>query len=167
MDIADKTVAMSNATEGKKHTVLKHLGIVLSGAEWSSKPEGTALSDISDAMYTWTGAREDAQEQRRAYMAHLEEHVLSLPTGYAVKDCATTSNLLSVQGIGGKFRFNGTTDVLVAQTRHVENDAVRNHIEVQLELKTMRNNDMTTHDPQAVLEHLSASFLNEDCGVLT
>eukprot|EP00978_Attheya_sp_CCMP212_P040235 scaffold217504_cov24-Attheya_sp.AAC.1 len=100
-------------------------------------------------------------------MAHLDQHVLSLPTGYAVKDCATTSNLLSVQGICGKFRFNGTTDVLVAQTQHIENDAVRQHIEVQLELKTTRNNDMTTHDPQAVLEHLSSSFLNGACGVLT
>lgn len=167
MDIADKTVAMSGASKGKRDIVLEHFGIVLSGAEWSSRPEDAALSDTSDAMYTWTLANEDAPEQRDAYMRHLKNKVLFLPTGYAVKDCAIKSNLLSVQNMGGKFKFNGTTDVVVAQTRHVENSAERNHVEVELELKTTRNNNMAKHEPQAVLEHLASSFLNETCGVLT
>jgi hypothetical protein len=166
LDIGDKTVAMSGASQGKKETVLNHLNITLSGAEWSSIPEDDALSDISDAVYTWTAAAEDAPEQREAYMVHLK-NILLLPIGYDFQDCAQTSNLLSVEGIGGKFKFNGTTDVVVAQTKHVVNSAERHHVEVELELKTTRNNNMVKHEPQAVLEHLASSFLNENCGVLT
>jgi ribosomal protein L31E len=57
--------------------------------------------------------------------------------------------------------------VVVAQTKHVDSSAERHHVEVELELKTTRNNNMETHEPQAVLEHLSSSFLNRACGVLT
>jgi hypothetical protein len=32
IDIKDKTVAMSGASQGKKETVLEHFGIILSGA---------------------------------------------------------------------------------------------------------------------------------------
>jgi hypothetical protein len=169
LDIEDKTVAMSGASQGKRDIVLNHFGIIISGAEWLSEPkhEDAALSDISDAVYTWAEADADASEQREAYMTHLKNNVLFLPTGYAVKDCAKMPTLLSVQGIGGKFKFNGTTDVVVTQTRHVDNSAERNHVEVELELKTTRNNDMKKHEPQAVLEHLSSSFLNKTCGVLT
>jgi hypothetical protein len=166
LNIKDKTVAMSGASQGKKDTVLNHFGIALSGAEWSSMPEDDALSDISDDVYTWTSAAEDAPEQRQAYMVHLR-NILFLPTGYGVKDCAKTSTLLSVQDIGGKFKFNGTTDVVVAQTKHVKNSAERHHVEVELELKTTRNNNMEKHEPQAVLKHLASSFLNGNCGVLT
>jgi hypothetical protein len=150
-----------------RETVLNHFGIIISGAEWSSKPESAALSDICDDVYTWTEAAEDISEQRKAYMAHLEKNVLFLPSGYAVIDCAKNSNLLSVKGIGGKFKFNGTTDVVVARTEHVDASAVRHHVEVELELKTTRNNKMKNHEPQAVLEHLSSSFLNKTSGVLT
>jgi hypothetical protein len=167
LDIEDKTVAMSGASQGKRDKVLDHFGITISGAEWLSKPEDAALSDISDNVYTWAEADEDASEQREAYMTHLKNNVLFLPTGYAVKDCAKMPTLLSVQGIGDKFKFNGTTDVVVAQTRHVDASAERNHVEVELELKTTRNNNMLEHEPQAILEHLSSSFLNKTCGVLT
>jgi hypothetical protein len=57
--------------------------------------------------------------------------------------------------------------VVVAQTRHVDASAERHHVEVELELKTTRNNKLKEHEPQAVLEHLSSSFLNKTCGVLT
>ncbi len=149
LDIGDKTVAMSGASQGKKETVLNHLNITLSGAEWSSIPEDDALSDISDAVYTWTAAAEDAPEQREAYMVHLK-NILLLPIGYDFQDCAQTSNLLSVEGIGGKFKFNGTTDVVVAQTKHVVNSAERYHVEVELELKTTSNNNMAKHEPSLI-----------------
>jgi hypothetical protein len=166
MDSSDRTVAMSGATQSKKEDVLKHFDIAMSGAKWSSKPEDAALSDITNAVYTWTSAGEDELAQREAYMEHLKD-VLFLPAGYAVKDCAKKSTLLSVQRVGGKFKFDGKTDVVVAKTEHVDSSAERNHVEVALELKTTRNNNMEEHEPQAVLEHLSSSFLNRACGVLT
>jgi hypothetical protein len=73
MDIKDKTVAISGATRGKSDAFLNHLVITLSGADWLSKPEDAALSGISDAVYTWSNADEDASAQREAYMVHLKQ----------------------------------------------------------------------------------------------
>jgi hypothetical protein len=92
---------------------------------------------------------------------------LFIPPGYAVADCAKRATLLNAEDVGGRFKFKGTTDVVVAKEKNVINSALRNNVEVVLELETTRTSNMDTHEPQAVLEHLSASFLNKDCGVLT
>jgi hypothetical protein len=165
LDNEDKTLAISGASMRMRDTVLNHLGITLSGAKWEAEPTDAALSDIRIDVYRWALEAEDADAQRKAYMVYLEKH-LFIPPGYAVADCAKNSTLLNVE-MDGKFKFRGTTDVVVAESRHVENNAVRNHIVVELELKTTKNNDMAKHEPQAVLEHLSSSWLNRDTGVLT
>ncbi len=93
--------------------------------------------------------------------------MLPLPDGYGIEDSTNHSSSLTVAEIGQRFKFRGTTDVVIAQDHHIRNKARRNHIEVELELKTTRNNDMGKHEPQAILEHLSSSYLNKDIGVLT
>ena len=61
-------------------------------------------------------------------------------------------------------KITGTTDVVVAQVRNVENDALR----ALVELKTPENiRRKKNHNPQVVCEHIAASYLNRDCAVVS
>ena len=101
-------------------------------------------------------------------MKHLEENV-NLPSGYSWFDAQPTRTLLNVQiklsGRESGYHLKGTTDVVVAKSEHVTNDAVRSHVSVQLELKKSSNGG--SHEPQVCLEHLAASMLNPAESVVT
>jgi hypothetical protein len=94
-------------------------------------------------------------------MAHLETNV-RLPMNYSMCDVQPNRELLSVElaGMEESRKINGTTDVVIAKTKNVENGDVRNSVEALVELKKPKNLQAKDHNPQTVIEHLAASYLN-------
>ena len=165
-----RSITLSGARTEAQHRVLGSLNLTIDGALWGSRPQNLANTILP---YRWLthGDKlldEDHASNRKAYMKHLEENV-NLPSGYSWFDAQPTRTLLNVQiklsGRESGYHLKGTTDVVVAKSEHVTNDAVRSHVSVQLELKKSSNGG--SHEPQVCLEHLAASMLNPAESVVT
>jgi hypothetical protein len=101
-------------------------------------------------------------------MAHLKNHV-RLPANYSFMDVQPKRGLLNaeIKGTEGKRRISGTTDVVISETKHVTNDAVRHSVEALFELKKPKNMQQKDHNPQTICEHLAASYLNRNHGLVS
>ena len=160
-------------TESQNDVLQQGLRLSIDGAIWNSKPHDRDLVD-SILPFEWLKevngkfVDEDHQTNRLAYMKHLEDQ-LHLPDGCSWYDAQPIRDLLNVdvedEKSGFKKTLKGTTNAVVAKNQHVRNDAVRNHVAVQLELKRLDNKG--NHEPQVCLEHIVASVLNPSVPVLT
>lgn len=155
---------MSHATDSAKIDVLEMLQLREQGSSWLHKPE--ILPRM--AAFEWLPGDEDSKENREAYMKHLLNNV-QLPANYSMADVQPNRVSLNVNlpGKGKRRRIRGTTDVVIAQTRHIKNEALRQNVESLLELKKPKNMTSKNHDPQAICEHLAASYLNQSKAVVT
>ena len=168
----DGSIALSGARTKSQNDVLQGLSLSIDGAIWQNKPQNLPVDDAI-SPYNWIMVDEkyldeDHPANRKAYMEHLNKQ-LHLPAMYSWYDAQLNGNLLDVdiedEKSGFKKTLKGTTDVVVAKTQHVTNNAVRNHVATQLELK--RPDNKGNHEPQVCLEHLAASVLNPNVPVLT
>jgi len=158
------SMLLSNATTRNKDEPLQLLRLREHGAAWDKKPEDADLPDFTS--HEWLAGVEDSAENREAYMKYLQCHV-ALPDNYSVVDVQPNRTLLSTPLANTGRTIRGTTDVVVAESRNIQNNAVRNNVEALLELKKPENLRQTDHCPQAVVEHLAASHLNANVGVVS
>lgn len=160
------TIVLSNASDSAKREVLEMLQLREQGSSWLCKPENIQKMPA----FEWLQGDEDAKQNRDAYMKHLL-HNVKLPANYSMADVQPNRTSLSVDLPGKEKRRKicGTTHVVVAQKQNIKNEALRQNIEVLLELKKPNNmaGKGKNHDPQAVCEHLAASFLNKSTAVVT
>lgn len=161
-----RTIVLSGASSSSKNDLMDMLKLPEKGSIWQNR--SAAIMQDAD-MFSWFRSNEDSDENRQAYMAHLKV-LLQLPEGYTLADVQPNRFLLSVEFLGetndGR-KINGTTDVVIARSEHVYSGAVRNNIEVVIELKKPQNLRAKDHSPQAVGEHFAASYLNPDFSVVT
>lgn len=164
------SIALSDAKTEAQNEVLGGLKMTLDGILWDSKPQDLVnmptISGFGWLKYGDKFLAEDHASNRTAYMKHLRDQV-NLPPGHSWYDAQPTKSLLDVdvEVSGLKRNLKGTTDVVIAETKHVTNVAVRNHVVALLELK--KENNLGNHEPQVCLEHLAASILNPLVPVLT
>jgi hypothetical protein len=159
-----RTIVLSEATSSAKDGLLDMLKVPETGASWPNKP--AILEEFPG--FEWLTSNEDSPENRTAYMSHLTTHV-RLPADYLMKDVQPNRTLLNVQlrGIEESHSIKGTTDVVIAESKNIQNDAVRNSVEALLELKKPKNLQNKDHNPQTICEHLAASYLNASHGVVS
>lgn len=93
---------------------------------------------------------------------------MRLPANYSFMDVQPKRGLLNeIKGTEGKRRISGTTDVVISETKHVTNDAVRHSVEALLELKKPMNMQYKDHNPQTICKYIAASYLNRNHGVVS
>jgi hypothetical protein len=160
-----RTIVISDATTQKSHELLDFLSVPETGASWPNKPE--TFGDFPG--FAWREERnDDSVENRTAYMAHLKQHV-QLPVNYLMGDVQPMRTLLTtdIQGVGDWRRISGTTDVIITESKNINNTAIRNNVEALLELNKPKNSQKKDHSPQTICEHVAASFLNHKHGVVS
>jgi hypothetical protein len=157
----ERTIVLSEATNATiTNGLMDSLGVPSRGALWSNKP---SVSQRIDG-FSWLNGVEDSTENRTAYMAYLRK-ILHIPPNYALVDTHPNKTLLSVELLGlghlsTSRKVSGTTNVVIAKAEHAVNEAVRNNIEILLELKKPENMKKKGHTPQVIGEHFAASYLN-------
>jgi hypothetical protein len=158
-EMKEKSILLSKATSSAANELLVMLGLPEIGASWPNIPSN--LEDFPG--FDWLSQDEDSEGNRKAYMAHLESHV-KLPENYSMADVQPKKSLLTVKipirGTEESRHIHGTTDVVIAKSNNIENDAIRNSVEALLELKTPTNMKRRDHTLQMVCERFAASFLN-------
>ena len=161
-----RTIVLSDATGSGKEELMAMLEVPEVGASWPNKPE---ISDREFPVFEWLASNEDSVENREAYMLHLRKHV-EFPSNYTFVDVQSKKTLLSsdIENVERESRrIKGTTDVVITETKNVENETLRNTVEALLELKKPKNMRQKDHTPQAVCGHFAASYLNEHHSVVS
>jgi hypothetical protein len=159
------TIVLSETSRATKNDLIEMLGLAEKGASWSGKP--AVLPHIDG--FSWRKGPEDSTENRKAYMAYLEE-MLQIPAHYALADVQPNRTLLQVElfrELPETRNISGTTDVVIAKAQHICNQAIRNNIETLLELKEPQNLQQKDHTPQMIGEHIGASYLNRHHAVVS
>lgn len=159
-----RTIRLSDATQGTKTDLMDMLWFPEKGASWPNKP--STFQRVN--AHSWLLGDEDSKDNRVKYMDYLRT-MLQIPN-YDLADVQPDRTLLSVElfrGMAESRKVSGTTDVAIAKSCHVRNGAVRNNIEVLLELKTPKNMKKKDHSPQAIGEHFAASYLNPNHAVVS
>lgn len=161
-----RTIVLSEATSLGKEFLLEMMDLPEDGVSWRSKPSSSTLGEIP--CFDWRPSSEDSLENRTAYMTHLQNHV-QMPAGYSIADVHRKRGLLNVEFKGTETvrRISGTTDVVIARTVHVANDAMRHNIEALFELKKPQSIQTKDHSAQVVCEHLAASYLSRRHAVVS
>eukprot|EP00978_Attheya_sp_CCMP212_P008979 scaffold21164_cov54-Attheya_sp.AAC.1 len=154
-----ETLVLSKIKTEPYNDTIKRVNLKLNGAEWDTEPHSPP--DIP--MFTWLEPKEDNNENRRAYMTHLRQHFV-WPDGCDVFDCNGEPDLLSVTE-QGYFKASGNIDVVVALKKDIQQLTIRQNIRTGIELK--KDTNFANHEKQVVLQHLAASTLNPDEGILT
>jgi hypothetical protein len=148
------TIVLSHATSSAKVDLMEMLELAEEGASWPVLP--TIIPSFPP--FQWMQSGEDVLENWVAYMAHLADNV-PLPSQYAFADLQQHRSSLSVDLPGKEKRrkISGTSDVVVAEVRNIQNDALRNNMLALLKLKTSDNMEKKNHNAQVVCEHIAAS----------
>lgn len=160
-----RTIVLSEATGSAKNDLMDMLGLPEKGCSWLKRP--ALLKRVNG--FSWLDSDEDSEENRTAYIAYLKR-ILHIPEHYALADAQPNRALLTVEllrEIQDSRRISGTTDVAIAKSEHVRNEAIRNNIETLLELKKPKNLRKKDHAPQMVGEHFAASYLNPKSPVVS
>jgi len=158
----EKTITISNATAQKVTSLMDKMGLPLKGAAWPNEEQPPPFSQLDDGFQWLEDVDEDSVANREAYMKYLRT-MLQIPGDYDLVDAQPKKTLLSLDQhdeIVESIRLKGSTDVVIAKSEHVHNDAVRNNIEALLELKKPKNMSLKDHTPQTICEHVAASYLN-------
>ena len=162
-----RTIVLSDATGSTKNELLDMLHLPEKGVSWPNRP--AAVSRLQVDGFSWLNSNEDSDENRSAYVAHLNKF-LQLPKDYSLADAQPNRTLLTVEllkEMSENRKIRGTTDVVIAKSKHVQNGAVRNNIEALIELKTPKNLKSKDHTAQTVGEHFAASYLNPKHAVVS
>lgn len=120
------------------------------------------------ALFSWGPGKEDCLENRRLYLAYLRNvQNIGLPPESKLFDGTEDSELLSTTFESFGVKTKGNIDVVLAHERHQGIATIRHNIWAGIELKKQDNRSDSEIRRQVVLQHLSASYLNGDTGILT
>ncbi|CAJ1963882.1 unnamed protein product [Cylindrotheca closterium] len=158
----ESAVAFSKVTSKRYNQVMGCMKIKMNTADWKNKPK----LDLSGVNFEWDSTKEDSKLNRDKYMAHLKTH-LELPNSVTTFDGSESNDLLRAWFSFAQLELKGNVDVIVVDARHKLIQAARNHILMGIELKKTGNKAHEKIHRQVVLQHLAASQLNPNTGVLT
>lgn len=102
-------------------------------------------------------------------MAYLRNpNNIMLPRGTQLLEGSSDKELLSVRFLGfGNVKTSGNIDVVLASSSHQSIATIRQNILVGIELKKDTNKEHAKIERQVILQHLAASYLNPETGILT
>jgi len=147
------------------------IGVILDAPQWVNKQvlEGQ-FNNLGSRMgpFVWLEGKEDSKPNRTKYMAYLRNNQnIGTPLNSKLFDGTQEGDLLSAEFVSFGVKTKGNIDVVVAHERHQGTHTTRNHMWAGFELKKEENKNHAEIRRQVVLQHLSASFLNENTGILT
>lgn len=159
-----RRIALSDATGTARDEIMDMLELPEEGASWPNKPANVRAFP----EFEWLTSNQESAVNRAKYMAHLKSN-LQLPMNHLMEDVQPMRALLSVElkGLGDSRKLSGTTDVVIAKSKDVRNDAIRNSVQALFELKKPKNLKAKDHNPQTVCKHLAASYLNRSHAVVS
>jgi hypothetical protein len=119
--------------------------------------------------HVWLQGKEYSPANREKYMAYLRDvRNIKLPEGGKLFEGSSESQFLGVEMEDIEIKVNGNIDVVIAGSHHQDINTTRQHMWGGLELKKRDNTKKPTEIlRQVVLQHLAASYLNMDTGILT
>lgn len=157
------TMVLSKIKAKAYQSMMSSLGLRIKGGIWKNKP---VLDDDGLPDFNWPrNLKEDCTENRVLYMKHLSDN-FEWPTGHVLVDCNNEyKTLLNTKNFDGKHSSSGNIDVVVVEQVDADNFALKQNIKAGIEIKLTSNNK--DNEKQVVVQHISASSLNPDFGVLT
>ena len=160
-----ETISLSNVNTKTYELVGSSLDLKLKGCIWNTQPEGLA----SPPNFVWNSNLTEAHASNRSlYMSHLREQ-FTWPSLHTLVDCNEAGqgykNLLNTRNFDGTHSTSGNIDVVVVEEVDARNETIKQNIKAGIELKKTGNNG--DHERQVILQHLAASSLNPDFGMLT
>ena len=158
-------ISLSNVNTKTYESVGSLLNLKLKGCTWHTRPEGLA----SPPNFVWNSNLTEADASNRSlYMSHLREQ-FTWPNSHTLVDCNEAGhgykNLLGTTKFDGIHSTSGNIDVVVVEEVDARNETIKQNIMAGIELKNTRDN--RDHERQVILQHLAASLLNPDFGMLT
>lgn len=169
MENASSKISVSNVQARQYEEVINLLQFKIKGATWEHKG---GIRERNTQVHKWHDGNEDSPENIEAYMNYINselklkfhwrdehEYVNCNNKGQGLKA------LLDTYHFDGKHLTSGNIDVVLVKSANYVAMAIKNNIELGLELKHTRNKG--EHERQVILQHLAASFLNYEYPVLT
>ena len=144
---------------------MSRIGVRKDAPLWNDKP-----TDLPNAppRFTWLASEEDSLENRVAYMAYLRNNEnLVLPPDTIMFDGNSDGEFLNVQMEGFRVKTSGNIDVPLANSRHQSLATVKENMLGAFELKKDTNKEHDKIERQVTLQHMAASYLNPNTGLLT
>ena len=167
----DETVSLSKPETAKYMKAMAKSNVKLDTPKWDKKPSSFDLKKQASKMqeHNWLDGKEDTPRNRRAYMAYLNnKNNITLPAGGKLFEGCTDSLFLGVEMEDLEIKTKGSIDVVIADSRHQGLLTTRQNMWGGIELKKSENDmDPNGIQRQVVLQHLAASYLNDDTGILT
>lgn len=161
---------LSKPETGKFGRAVAKANITLDTPTWKKKPTPIYLKHLASGMreHTWLPGKEDSVENRKAYMNYLNnEKNIRLPKGGKLFEGSADPQLLGVDIEVIGIKTSGNIDVVLAESRHQDITTTRQNMWAGIELKKDDNTSKAEIQRQVILQHLAASYLNEDAGILT
>lgn len=169
-DKEDGTVILSKPEVAKYNKAVSNAKIVLDTPVWKEKPTVLFFKNLASRMekHTWLAGNEDSVGNQKAYMQYLNnEKNIQLPEGGKLFQGNCEAQLLGVDMKIIDTKTSGNIDVVLAASRHQSVVTTRQNMWAGIELKKDDNKRNAEIGRQVVLQHLSASYLNDDDGILT
>ena len=167
----EATLQLSKPLVSRFQRAVQNIGVRIDAPEWEK--DSTLVGEFDTlssgmAAFDWGPGKEDCSANRSLYLAYLRNNQnITLPPKSKLFDGAEYGELLSTNFVSFGVKTRGNIDVVVAHERHQEIHTTRHNMWAGVELKKQDNNRNDEIHRQVVLQHLSASFLNEDTGILT
>lgn len=167
----EATLQLSKPLLTRYQTALHNIGVQVDAPEWENR--STLVGEFNTltrgmAAFNWGPEKEDSPANRSLYLAYLRNNQnIVLPEKSKLFDGTQEGELLSTNFASFGVKTKGNIDVVVAHERHQNAKTIRQNMWAGVELKKQDNKKHDEIHRQVVLQHLSASFLNADTGILT
>ena len=160
-----ETLLISQPETERYAKAMSRIGVLKDAPLWNDKP--TSLPN-APPRFTWLASKEDSPENRVAYMAYLRNNEnLVLPRDTIIFDGNSDGEFLNVQMEGFRIKTSGNIDVPLANNRHQSLATVKENMLGAFELKKDTNREHAKIERQVTLQHIAASYLNPNTGLLT
>jgi hypothetical protein len=169
LEIASSSISFSTVKTKQYQKVTNLLRFKIKGVAW--KHQGR-IPETNTQVHTWLDGNEDSPENIKGYMKYVNvewkpkfrwkdehEYVDCNKKGEGLK------SLLDTHHFDGQHSTSGNIDVVLVESADKAAMAIKNNIELGLELKHTKNEG--EHERQVILQHLAASFLNHEYPLLT
>ena len=163
-----ETLVISQPQTEQYNKAVANLEIIKDAAIWKNKPSEDELP-TPQQVHEWLSSKEDSEENRKRYMEYLcNPDNIKLPDGTQLFEGSSEKDLLSVRfSEFENVKTSGNIDVIMVYSHHQCTATVRQNILVGIELKKDTNKKNGTIERQVTLQHIAASYLNPNTGVLT
>lgn len=166
----EATVQLSKPLVPQYQRAVKNIGVAMDAPIWENSTLVGEFNRLGSAMapFVWGPGKEDCPANRGLYLAYLRNNQhIGMPPQSKVFDGTEEPELLTADFVSFGVKTKGNIDVVVAHERHQETATTRHNMWAGVELKKQDNNNHDEIRRQVVLQHLSASYLNADTGILT